>query len=1098
MHYQDINEMLAKGIKTENMPLDYTDTVHRANQYLVEGKGQKPVWLDDFLESNRCKLVETICRATSVTQGISSFQGYSEGYFNEIVQNANDLHCGESMEFRVSRHNGEYSLDCEYEDKGFLLSNIYAFLNREMSDKSEGEGQTGKFGVGIKSFFQFVESLKIESNILFDFVIQRKSKDNDIYGKTAVNPNWNGKNTALSITYNSEYESSFNTKKLSVLVDYLCGYKNIDVSRCFLTGSDADLVFDIRSLIFMMINSRNKKNISKLKFCGTVHDVEIGCIEEIKINNVKFEDEMWRTGLIALQMSVDNALKYEKRYIVFSHDDISTAFLIGENLAEANRMYATYYLKADFQNKILPMGMLIDSKYANIHRNDVGDSDDAINAVYNKIRDYLKNLYGFMCSEEAAMLPCANEISDAFHSIVVKYLPVDRRKHLETPLDEAYYDNAKLPKICDEKAKSYVVVHSEKEAYDKASYQEGDITRELRENYFEYIEEKDAYDLRRLLTNENCIPGVKKLFNALSDPSVEIPDENRETAERIVNYFGTVKEFLAYAISGERRTVLCVTDAEIDNWLLLMKEKTGKYFNAQIFLKYVGRYELNDAIAYDGSIRQINLSFKDYLFNETLIASNGLLAQYQNKFYDEKYFRLKEELLKKRYIDTGNKKNQYMIRCIRPCERSITGWDGTYDYYEMIAPNDAMEELSESQLLLERMATDPKFTSFWLNGSTLKLFETREKGMRRRDYHFKSYTIDEQQIINLSCIHNMKLKSFSDFISAIKYRTALPENLKSFIHITCCEDKITTKDIAEHVLPVITDVPEDEKTTYLLDEFESEDIQIKEISENSNNEMPVENIKFISKITGYTIHLYRFLSNSRRKILAYFGNGVCEIKVDASKKFREVASCNIADENIYIFYDNMPNNLQQVVNSVLEQMNVSTRNLALLEGYIHNGNTTKTMNYMSRRRNLAKAKKKLILDWADLCGDEVLAEDMDMEVMYRLLTARGSYDVFCPICSDISLEMFDYGEDTKKNRSRRIILLENENPDTNKEVPYIITVACSYCCQRLRSALIKSEFDGKNLVLTTQISYGMHEKSKSKQSIKLSPINIEMMRKFKL
>ncbi len=53
MHYQDINEMLAKGIKTENMPSDYAEAVNLANQYLVEGKGKKPAWMDEFLESNR-------------------------------------------------------------------------------------------------------------------------------------------------------------------------------------------------------------------------------------------------------------------------------------------------------------------------------------------------------------------------------------------------------------------------------------------------------------------------------------------------------------------------------------------------------------------------------------------------------------------------------------------------------------------------------------------------------------------------------------------------------------------------------------------------------------------------------------------------------------------------------------------------------------------------------------------------------------------------------------------------------------------------------------------------------------------------------------
>ncbi len=85
-----------------------------------------------------------------------------------------------------------------------------------------------------------------------------------------------------------------------------------------------------------------------------------------------------------------------------------------------------------------------------------------------------------------------------------------------------------------------------------------------------------------------------------------------------------------------------------------------------------------------------------------------------------------------------------------------------------------------------------------------------------------------------------------------------------------------------------------------------------------------------------------------------------------------------------------------------------------MEGYISNGSHTKTMNYMSRRRNLAKVRRKLLLDWADIHLDD-LGEISDNEILYRLLTARGSYDIFCPICSDIPLETFDYGEDTKRS-----------------------------------------------------------------------------------
>ena len=96
--------------------------------------------------------------------------------------------------------------------------------------------------------------------------------------------------------------------------------------------------------------------------------------------------------------------------------------------------------------------------------------------------------------------------------------------------------------------------------------------------------------------------------------------------------------------------------------------------------------------------------------------------------------------------------------------------------------------------------------------------------------------------------------------------------MRKYIHITCKEEGISTRDIAEKVLPVITDVPDGEKNSFLLEEFAPSDVVIEGITENSNNEMPTENIEFISKVTGYRVHLYRFISNTRRKILAYFGN----------------------------------------------------------------------------------------------------------------------------------------------------------------------------------------------------------------------------------
>lgn len=119
---------------------------------------------------------------------------------------------------------------------------------------------------------------------------------------------------------------------------------------------------------------------------------------------------------------------------------------MSEFSTDYNRMYSTYYLKADIKEQLLPIGMLVDSKYANIHRNDVGDSEEKINEVYDKLRGYMKNLYGFMCSEEIARLFCAEAVSDVFHNIVARYLMLDRKDYPETPLFEDYYSNSFLPK----------------------------------------------------------------------------------------------------------------------------------------------------------------------------------------------------------------------------------------------------------------------------------------------------------------------------------------------------------------------------------------------------------------------------------------------------------------------------------------------------------------------------------------------------------------------------------------------------------------------------------------------------------------------------
>ena len=220
--YQTINESLAKAKYEKNVARE----LKSANQFLLKRKGKKPSWFEGFLDSNKQKMIETICRATR-EEGIASLSGYREGYFNEIVQNANDLHCGNRISIETKIQGTKYTMSCKYKDNGFEISNIYGFLNREMSDKSSVAGQTGKFGIGIKSFFQFVDSLSIESNVNLNFIIERNLEDEEsipnVTGDVLLNENWDKKHTILEFTFDSELDSGFNIEKLITLCKYLDG-----------------------------------------------------------------------------------------------------------------------------------------------------------------------------------------------------------------------------------------------------------------------------------------------------------------------------------------------------------------------------------------------------------------------------------------------------------------------------------------------------------------------------------------------------------------------------------------------------------------------------------------------------------------------------------------------------------------------------------------------------------------------------------------------------------------------------------------------------------------------------------------------------------
>lgn len=171
-----MGENIAQSIIDAIQRDEYDDVIEKyideANSFLLDGK-DKPNFYDEFIGKTLSDLKTTIngcIKARNNPKKKDDLKKYKEGYFNEIIQNANDIvwkleQVNPVLEIVVAKHEQVYTVKCMYPDKGFTLENIYGFCTRGNSNKKSENGQEGMYGIGIKSLFCFVDELEIESNI---------------------------------------------------------------------------------------------------------------------------------------------------------------------------------------------------------------------------------------------------------------------------------------------------------------------------------------------------------------------------------------------------------------------------------------------------------------------------------------------------------------------------------------------------------------------------------------------------------------------------------------------------------------------------------------------------------------------------------------------------------------------------------------------------------------------------------------------------------------------------------------------------------------------------------------------------------------------
>ena len=336
---------------------DVDEAVKKADSFLLDN-GEEPCFFEDFVSKTITDLKTTIngcIKSRNNPKKKDDLKKYKEGYFNEIIQNANDVVWktrseNPTVEMSFSKVGNKYTVRCVYPDKGFSLENIYGFCTRGNSDKKSQNGQEGMYGIGIKSLFCFVDEFEINSNInikvsssgekKLDKVELNFAKDKRIVdGKTIL---------SFSFIYNetgNNHHAGFNVVKLAQFIDKIyedkTGYDEI-IRKYFLTGKDEEIIFDARALFFTELRGDNRHFQNSIKKVIIKKDVTEICKLESREEEVKIETEI--DNVIVKKVSIIDQEKYLLMH--YKDEQITIGFRINsrEDDIDQDRLYSTYFI----------------------------------------------------------------------------------------------------------------------------------------------------------------------------------------------------------------------------------------------------------------------------------------------------------------------------------------------------------------------------------------------------------------------------------------------------------------------------------------------------------------------------------------------------------------------------------------------------------------------------------------------------------------------------------------------------------------------------------------------------------------------------------
>lgn len=1036
---QIINE-LARG---NDKDIEKNSDIIEANRYLQNPKKEeKPKWLNDFLEQQNYSLQSIICRASGEKELLIT-NGYSESYFNEIVQNANDLHAGKEISIEIKEKNEAITVKCTYSDKGFKIQDIYGFCNTGMSLK--GNDETGKFGIGIKSLFSFVDRIDLTGNI----IIGAEISNEEVKSNVVVNNEWNNSDTVLEFSFCKNRETSFNISKL-ILLSHILNQENTEVEdklvKLFCSGTETELLFDVFSLIFT--DAQKEPSIEKIVFNNKVI---LECLVEKSNDTFAY---LIKEKTICIKY-IEKVL-YRQKVILFN-DVNESKMIFGFNTSnDKNRIYSVYYLRQLQSSEILNMGLYIHTPYTNSSRTDIANNAKVSTERIKTIRNNLACLmYEILSAQNDEISDFSKEISEIFHKCLNVYS--DEAIFLEDKLNSSniFYkcienskSNEHLQKFSSQNGvKKYVVVESEDEPYKRRyfPYEDKDIESELPKVYKRVVEQDDVAHYIDICSEDNTLSSVKDIYKNINNKT--------KWVKNLLNYYDSVANFIRFRIASNEN----LTGEKIGSWL-----KENSEIGDGFLLKLLGRYKIVEFINEYGCIIESRFNFVDYLFSQKdILVNNSLGKSLVNKFHQD-YSELKIELLKTLVTD---------FKYYEPTSYSLRGWQGDLDYEAngmLFINENLLLNRNEKMLykIIEILYNDNNFhRCISMVDNKLVLFPCDLPDFKYRDKYWEYSCSKVIKALNLDFLRNIRVTSVAD----LKLYQEAVDKLYKDIRISCNLEKIEPTELEK----LITWLINRKISNFMLPIIGIKSIEMGE----QKNECDDKKRIFIQMITDYNVfQMPLMLDSMRGHVVAYIKDGSLYIKFKADKTFEKIDSMSngMKLEELFVYY-NENIKAEIALNYVLEHLNVSNDAKELINGYIplkSIGESVNPADYENIENNQGLTGFKIY---------RVIQQNkipIDVNVQKKLLLARGSYNGTCPIC----------GKRIKDINNANIFTIPNE-------IKYIKGISCKECNQLLKKSLTFAEYYNElgELHLYCKYYVGEYQSKKKQIKIKLSYINKLLM-----